>query len=373
MGTVSKMLRPDELLLLLLLHLVYTVHAQLVEGDCHVYDQSEWSMCSSNCGNCFNPGGRSTTPQVKVILCDQESTTGYLCQPDSHAYACMDWTFGSNKMQRQEEQFHQRTGESVWFGGGTFGTDEDIMQGLGNCYRMKVQDTNCEDPLGGMPLERDIIAQAINTGSDVANIQFDLQIGNGGTGAYNSCAGQSSSMFPGPWTEAVWGAPYGGCEYRDSSEGSPSCDDLPPYTQEEAEMVAAGDNLIELCKYSFDKRARLGASNPTIVDMARVECPAELVEMTQLKRNDDPSTYSIEEENRPSAYQNGATIGPCRCSCESYQGCKYCLTRMMDCRKPSSSWTNNLDESLLEDGLRVTQFCTQDGYTRIDVKCGCYD
>ena len=63
-------------------------------------------------------------------------------------------------------------------------------------------------------------------------------------------------------------------------------------------METAGDNLIELCKYSFDKRARLGASNPTIVDMARVECPAELVEMTQLKRKDDPDTYEIEEQNR---------------------------------------------------------------------------
>ena len=154
-------------------------------------------------------------------------------------------------MSRHQEYIEIRIflyrGEHVWFGVGTFGTDEDKMQGLGNCYRMKVQDTNCEDPLGGLALERDIIAQAINTGSDVANIQFDLQIGNGGTGAYNSCAGQSSSMFPGlenvnkphfntwhrqgPWTESVWGAPYGGCEYRDSSEGSPSCDDLPPYTQ----------------------------------------------------------------------------------------------------------------------------------------------
>ena len=68
--------------------------------------------------------------------------------------------------------------------------------------------------------------------------------------------------------------------------------------QEEDEMTATGDNLIELCKYSFDKRVRLGAANPTIVDMARVECPAELVEMTQLKRIDDPPTYTIEEENR---------------------------------------------------------------------------
>ena len=138
-------------------------------------------------------------------------------------------------------------------------------------------------------------------------------------------------------------------------------------------MEAAGDNLIELCKYSFDMRTRLGASNPTIVDMARVECPAELVEMTQLKRHEDPAKYEIEEENRPSAYQNGATIGACQCTCEEYQGCKYCITRMMDCRQPSSSRINNLDKSLLEDGLKVTQFCTQDGYTRIDVKCGCYD
>ena len=39
-----------------------------------------------------------------------------------------------------------------------------------------------------------------------------------------------------------------------------------------------------------------GGQNPTIVDMARVECPAELVEMTQLKRSDDPDTFDIKEE-----------------------------------------------------------------------------
>ena len=34
-------------------------------------------------------------------------------------------------------------------------------------------------------------------------------------------------------------------------------------------------------RYSFDKRVRNGADNPTIVDMARVKCPAELIELTQ--------------------------------------------------------------------------------------------
>lgn len=70
---------------------------------------------------------------------------------------------------------------------GTFGTDEDALKGLGNCYRMVIRDTNCENIDGGELLERNVLAQAINTGSDVANIQFDLQIGNGGTGAFNNC------------------------------------------------------------------------------------------------------------------------------------------------------------------------------------------
>ena len=42
-----------------------------------------------------------------------------------------------------------------------------------------------------------------------------MQMGNGGTGAFNNCAGQSWSMFPGPFDEAIWGAQYGGCSYRE--------------------------------------------------------------------------------------------------------------------------------------------------------------
>ena len=76
--------------------------------------------------------------------------------------------------------FRREKGEAtgdVWFGVGTFGTTEDPMQGLGNCYRLKVRDTECGNIEAGEFLEREIIAQAINTGHDVANIQLDLQIG----------------------------------------------------------------------------------------------------------------------------------------------------------------------------------------------------
>ena len=108
--------------------------------------------------------------------------------------------------------------------------------------------------------------------------------------------------------------------------------------------------------------------------MARVKCPSELVSLTQIQRTDDPSTYNIEEANRPPPYQNGAPdLEPCRCSCGN-NDCKFCLTRMMDCRKPSAGFVDNLQGGdLLEDGMKVLQPCASDGYTRIDVKCGCLD
>ena len=69
------------------------------------------------------------------------------------------------------------------------------------------------------------------------------QVGNGGTGAFNNCAGDGWSMFPGEFTEQVWGAQYGGCDYRDSSQGSPSCDSLPPLPQQDGPMQEQGDRL----------------------------------------------------------------------------------------------------------------------------------
>jgi len=352
---------------------------RIVTGDCSDVYGKDSNNCDNGCGRCFNGEGRSSTDDFDVVMCpSSNSSPGYYCDPEGGVFACMDWTFGSNKLKEQEQKFNSRTGQNVWFGVGTFGTTADQMQGLGNCYRLVVRETSCYDRMAGKELERNIIAQAINTGHDVSNIQFDLQIGNGGTGAFNNCAGDGWSMFPGAFDESIWGAQYGGCDYRDSSQGSPSCDDLPPVPQEPDMMNKAGDSLVDLCKWSFDMGVRgaggTGGANPTIVDMARVECPAELVEMTQLKRTDDPNTFDIEEANRPEEYQqaNVGNLEPCHCSCGSMD-CKYCLTRMMDCRKPSAGFIDNIHGDLVQSGLKVVQPCTRDCYTRVDVKCGCYD
>ena len=42
--------------------------------------------------------------------------------------------------------------------------------------------------------------------------------------------------------------PYCLISYRDSTEGSPSCDDLPPYPQDPTAMELDGDSLVDLCK-----------------------------------------------------------------------------------------------------------------------------
>jgi len=51
----------------------------------------------------------------------------------SHAYACLDWSVGSNLWENQQCKYEQRTGEtSPIFAVGTFGNSEAR---LGQCYR----------------------------------------------------------------------------------------------------------------------------------------------------------------------------------------------------------------------------------------------
>ena len=45
------------------------------------------------------------------------------------------------------------------------------------CCTAPAVQTDCGELRGGPRLRRDIIAQSVNTGSDVSNIQFDLQVG----------------------------------------------------------------------------------------------------------------------------------------------------------------------------------------------------
>jgi hypothetical protein len=266
------------------------------------------------------------------------------------AFACMDWTFGSVGMRAAETAFNKRTGDNVRMGVGTYGTSDDPQRGLGACYRLKIQ---------GM--DSDLLLQSINTGSDVAGNQFDMQIGDGGAGAFNTCAGGArpgeDTMYPGPYDASTWGKQYGGVDNR------AQCSGLPKFPTKDAAMKQSGDDLVTLCEYGFDHGARQeGGGNPSILSLARVKCPAELVDLTQIQRTDDPQ-----------GYQEVGVEADHECQAASGGSLAWCLTRMMDCRKPSGAFKDNVKADLMADGKRIVQPCFSDGYTRIDVQCGCSD
>jgi len=156
-------------------------------------------------------------------------------------------------------------------------------------------------------------------------------------------------------------------------------------------MAAAGDSLPNLCEYSFSNGVRISGEgkpagicmyNPTLLDVARVKCPAELTNLTWFERSDDPASHGAppgEGRKGVVSVQGFPNIGPGgtgaakACTTDTGGDTSYCLTRMMDCRKPSGAFTNNVNANTMMPGRRVVQTCTADGYTRIDVQCGCND
>lgn len=146
-----------------------------------------------------------------------------------------------------------------------------------------------------------------------------------------------------------------------------------------AAMEAAGDSLVALCEYSWEKGVRLSGAglpageckyNPTILDVSRVRCPQQLVELTQIQRLDEPEGYTATDKWRTDGFPNFDGAHKCHAQ-EPGAGVDYCLTRMMDCRKPSGAFKDNVRPELMVQGRKVVQTCTADGYTRIDVTCGC--
>lgn len=326
------------------------------KGDCNSFKKNSdncktgWSP-TGGCGQCMNPGGRAG------VRCKGAKQTGYYCPVEDPpagadmAFACMDWTFGSNGMKSAQAAFQKRTGENVHFGVGSYGVTGDAMQGLAACYRVKASGVS-----------KELILQSINSGHDVSGGQFDVQVGNGGAGKFNTCHGGSTpghnTMYSG--SSSSWGKQYGGADHKSQCKG------LPKYPANGGAMQAAGDDLVSLCEYSFDQKLRgEGGGNPKITSIGRVRCPKELLHMTQVRRKDEPSSYAVQEfislKEELSADANSTT------------GCQNCLTRMMDCRKPTAGIKDNIRPEMMVDGHKIVQTCTSDGYTRLDVQCGCFD
>jgi len=330
--------------------------------DCDKFSSQSYGTCDQH-SSCVN---WSDSVGCGIPCGGLEGNPGYFCNPagdgskyddklsshtqTNYAYGCLDWSFQSKRMQQAEDDFRERTGNNVYFGIGSYGNIKDQKENLGKCYRITASN-----------VDKDLIVQNINSGVDVDGTQFDLQMGAGGFGLYNACASDNEndlySMFSGK--RSSWGEIYGGINNRKQ------CDDLPEYPRlyglYEKNPSQEIDSLRDLCKVGFDKNVRIeGGENQTIVSLGEVSCPSELTQITGMKPLDKSEKYL------PSSYIIKDNTNKCGSS-----GTSYCLTRMMDCRKPSASFKDNVTLDRFQDGAKLVQPCGQDGYTRIDNRCGC--
>lgn len=227
-------------------------------------------------------------------------------------------------MRQRESSFLGRTGQSVYFGVGSFGSSKSLA---GNCYRLSLVGVN-----------RDFIVQVVNYGGDVAAPNFDLQMGGGGRGLFDSCTRDGSkTAFQFDATVAQWGAQYGGCNTNVSC-----CSTLPPYPYCATANTPA-DNMQELCRRSFTMNLR---DHPIISQSCQVACPAELYQATGLRRADEPTnSFSCTGGNY---YISGGHF-----------------TKMMDCQKPAYGWAGNV-QGRTYPGFQQVVPCRRDGYTRVN-------
>jgi len=221
----------------------------------------------------------------------------------------------------------QRTGQKVFFGVGSYGNQASRA---GNCYRITV---------GG--LNTDLIVQVVNSGGDVPDNNFDLQMGDGGFGIFNGCTNDYTPLPQFDGSSANWGDQYGG--WGGSKD---QCANLPkyPHCSSTGSSSLPQDNLQDLCVWSFNNNLR---GVPIILNMCQVSCPAELYEATGIRRSDEPlpaSTYTCAN--------TGSNAGGI-------------LTRMMDCSKPAYGWSSNVVGQTYAGYNQVVP-CRRDGYTRIN-------
>ncbi|ORY36046.1 endoglucanase-5, partial [Neocallimastix californiae] len=112
---------------------------------------------------------------------------------------------------------------------------------------------------------KQMVVQITNTGGDLSNNHFDIQMPGGGVGIFNGC----SSQFGAP--KDGWGDRYGGVK------SAADCSQLPTELQEG-------------CKWRFNWFKN--ADNPSVT-FERVQCPKELTDITGCIPVDDASAKKL--------------------------------------------------------------------------------
>ncbi|OQV16017.1 Endoglucanase-5 [Hypsibius exemplaris] len=199
-----------------------------------------WDCCKPSCAW---PGKAPVSSPVKTCqangvtkLSDPNAVSG--CNANNkQAYTCNDnqpWAINNNLAYGFAAANIKGSSENGWCCG---------------CYKL--------DFTSGPVVGKSLIVQVTNTGGDLGENHFDLQMPGSGVGLFDGCTSQWGLPTP------VWGQTYGGVTSRQACFGLPAA-------------IQAG------CLFRFDWF--MGADNPTM-KFAKVACPAELEARTQCVRN----------------------------------------------------------------------------------------
>lgn len=140
----------------------------------------------------------------------------------------------------------------MFFGVGSFGSSNSLA---GNCYRLSLAAVN-----------RDMIVQVVNFGENVPAANFDLQMGGGGRGLFDSCTRDgSNTAFQFVAKVSQWGAQYGRRTLNITC-----CNSLPSYPYC-ASANTPTDDMQDLCRRSFQLNLR---DRPIISKSCQVACLA---------------------------------------------------------------------------------------------------
>lgn len=201
----------------------------------------------------------------------------------------------------------------------------------GSCYQLEITS-------GGSPYPNKFIVQAVNTGSDVSSGQFDILLGAGGFGIYDSCSSdcQYGRVCSGGHCNApqytgnfdAW-TPDGNC-YGGGIHNAGDCYKL------DSSSTFAGNTLRYGCATALNRGYHLNFN----VQWFRVGCPDSLSKLTGIRRKDDL------QHPKPHLQLKLSNSGR--------------TTTTMDCCKPTCAWRQNV-ASITDPQLPQVYTCGKTG------------
>ena len=160
----------------------------------------------------------------------------------------------------------------------------------GKCFQLQITGSDS----GTMPSVTKYIVQAVNTGSDVSNGQFDILLGAGGLGLFDGCSSNCRSnnicgggpcnapMFSGDFS--AW-TPDGNC-YGGGVRDASGCDAL--VTTPQSSRNFAEKTLVYGCRAAIEQHYHQNFR----VSFQPVKCPSSLVKVTGIRSKSEDGLES---------------------------------------------------------------------------------